>query len=96
MKTRSAKSYGVAVCLSAIFGIIGIQHFYLERYLLGSFDVGLSLLALYCVIAGQPLYALFFFLIDWVHSIIVTIQLLTWSFEDGEGHIVCYPGQKLN
>jgi len=95
-KTKSKKSYTVAVCLSAVFGMIGVQHFYLGRYLLGFVDVSLSILALYCFISGRFLYALIFFTLDFFHSLIVTIMLLTGSFEDGEGCTVCYPGQELN
>jgi hypothetical protein len=96
MKIKSKKSYAVAVCLSAIFGVLGIQHFYLGRYLLGLADLSLSVLAFYCLISGQLRYALLFFAIDFIHSLVVTIQLLTGSFEDREGHVVCYPGQELN
>jgi TM2 domain-containing membrane protein YozV len=95
-KTKSKKSYTIAVCLSAVFGIIGVQHFYLGRYFLGLTDVSLSILAVYCFISGQLFYALFFFCLDFFHSLIVTIQLLTGSFKDGEGCIICYPGQELN
>jgi TM2 domain-containing membrane protein YozV len=95
-KTKSKKSYAVAVCLSAVFGTIGVQHFYLGRYFLGLMDLSLSFLALYCFILGHFLYAFLFFGLDFLHSLIVTIQLLTGSFEDGEGSIVCYPGQELN
>ena len=95
-KTKSKKSYTIAVCLSAVFGIIGVQHFYLGRYFLGLTDVSLSILTVYCFISGQLLYALFFFSLDFFHSLIVTIMLLTGSFEDGEGFTVCYPGQELN
>ncbi|MDY6842826.1 MAG: NINE protein [Thermodesulfobacteriota bacterium] len=96
MKTESKKSYAIAVCLSAIFGVLGIQHFYLGRYLLGLADLTLSVLAFYFFISGQLLYALLFFSLDFSHTLVVTIRLLTGSFEDGEGHIVCYPGQELN
>jgi len=96
MKTKSEKSYAVAVCLSAIFGIIGVQHFYLGRHLLGIMDVSLSMAALYCFLTGNLLYAAVFFLLDFGHSIFVTIQLLTGNFEDGGGNTVCYPDQILN
>ena len=95
-KTKSKKSYTIAVCLSAVFGIIGVQHFYLGRYFLGLTDLSLSILAVYCFISGQFLYALLFLGLDFFHSLIITIRLLTGSFEDGEGFIVCYPGQELN
>jgi TM2 domain-containing membrane protein YozV len=96
MKTESKKSYAVAVCLSAIFGIIGVQHFYLGRHLMGILDVSLSIATFYCFLTGHLLYAGVFFLLDFGHSLVVTIQLLTGSYEDGDGHIVCYPGQVLN
>ena len=95
VKEASTKRYAVAVALSAVFGILGIQHFYLGRYLLGLIDVGLSILALYCFITGQILYALLFFALDFGHSLVTTIMLLTGSFKDGNGHYVCYPGQEL-
>ena len=95
-KTKSKKSYTVAVCLSAVFGITGFQHFYLGRNFLGLADLSFSILTLYFFISGQFLYALLFFGLDFFHSLIVTIRLLTGSFEDGEGCIVCYPGQVLN
>ena len=96
MKTKSKKSYTIAVCLSAVFGTIGVQHFYLGRYVLGLMDLSLSILAVYFFISGQWLYAVLFFGLDFFHSLIITIQLLTGSFEDGEGCIVCYPGQIIN
>ena len=95
-KTKSKKSYTIAVCLSAVFGTVGVQHFYLGRYFLGLMDLSLSILALYFFILGHFLYALLFFGLDFLHSLTVTIQLLTGSFEDGEGYTVCYPGQELN
>ena len=95
-KTKSKKSYTIAVCSSAAFGIIGVQHFYLGRYFLGLTDLSLSVLALYCFISGQFLYALLFIGLDFLHSLIITIRLLTGSFEDAEGCTVCYPGQELN
>ena len=95
VKQKSQKSYAVAVALSAVFGVLGIQHFYLGRYLLGLFGVGLSILALYCFVSGQILYAFLFFAVDFGHSLITTIMLLTGSFKDGNGHYVFYPGQEL-
>ena len=93
---RSPKSYATAVCLSAIFGFVGFQHFYLGRLGEGLLDLGLSAGWIWCFATGQPLLGLVFFLADWGHSIAVTIMLLTGNFRDGEGKIVCYPGQKLD
>ena len=91
----STKSYAVAVSLSAIFGVMGIHHFYLRRYFEGLIDLGLFIITMYFYINGDLLWALLFFVIDGLHTFIITIMLLTGSFKDGDGHYVCYPGQKL-
>ncbi len=95
MNLPSEKSYAVAACLSAVFGVIGIQHFYLGRHGLGIIDLTLSVLALFFFINGQFLLAFLFFAIDFVHTLVITIMLLTGTFRDGKGRLVCYPGQKL-
>ncbi len=95
MKKKSQKRYGVAVSLSAVFGVLGVQHFYLGRYLEGFFDVFLTIGWLYFFIDGKPLLFLLFLGIDLLHTFITTILLITGSFKDGEDEYVCYPGQKL-
>ena len=98
---RSPKKYGVAVCLSAIFGLLGIHHFYLGRWLHGLIDLSMTIGAFTlimivsvespnAVIAGVLLLA-----VDIIHTIIITILLLTGSYKDGSGKIVAYPNQKL-
>lgn len=94
-KTPSKKSYVIAVCLSAIFGIAGVQHFYMGRYLEGILDFGLFVASTYFFLQGELLIALAIFAIDSLHTFIVTIMLLTGSFKDGEGNLIYYPGQKL-
>jgi len=96
MIEKSEKSYLVAVCLSACFGIIGIQHFYLGRWLLGIVDLGLSICVLVSFIHGHFIIAGIFFAADFLHTTVVTIMLLTGTFADGQGRIVAYPGQNLN
>lgn len=95
-KTPSDKNYVVAVCLSAIFGVVGVHHFYLGRYIEGIIDFSLLCLSIYFYATGQIGWAILFFIIDSLHTFIITIMLLTGSFKDGKGNIVCYPGQKLN
>ncbi|MEM1221546.1 MAG: NINE protein [Verrucomicrobiota bacterium] len=95
MKNPSDKSYVVAVCISAVFGVMGIHHFYLGRYLEGLIDFSLFAATLYFYFTGQIGWAAVFFLIDSLHTFIITIMLLTGSFKDGKGNYVCYPGQKL-
>jgi len=96
VKKASEKNYIVAVSLSAIFGVLGIHHFYLGRYIEGSIDLSLAILAVYLYLNGQLGWAILVFVIDSIHTFIITIMLLTGSFKDGKGGYVCYPGQKLN
>lgn len=91
----SEKSYTTAVILSAIFGVIGIHHFYLERWGMGIFDLGLSVTAYVLYLNGEWVWAISLFAIDFIHTAIVTFQLLVGTFKDGSGKIVTYPGQKL-
>jgi TM2 domain-containing membrane protein YozV len=91
----SDKSYTIAVCLSAIFGVMGIQHFYLGRLIEATIDLGLFIATLYFFLTGQILLAVLVGAIDAIHTFIVTIMLLTGSFRDGRGRLVLYPGQKL-
>jgi TM2 domain-containing membrane protein YozV len=95
MKQPSEKSYAVAVCLSAIFGVMGIHHFYIGRYLEGVIDFSLFVATLYFYFTGQWFWAVLFFVVDGLHTFIITIMLLTGTFKDGEGNIICYPGQRL-
>lgn len=91
----SPKSYTVAVCLSGVFGVLGIQHFYMGRWLEGTIDVLLFVTTIYLFLSGQPLLGLLFGAMDFLHTLIVTIMLLTGSFRDGSGRIIAYPGQRL-
>lgn len=95
MKGCSNKSYAVSVCLSSVLGYIGIQHFYLGRYFEGIIDVLLTIAWIYFFATGKILYAVVFIIADVVHSLTVTFLLLTGKFRDGNGRLVCYPGQVL-
>lgn len=92
----SDKSYAVAVCLSAIFGVVGVHHFYLGRYVEGTIDFSLFVATLYFFFTGQFMLALLFGAIDGLHTFIITIMLLIGVFKDGKGKIICYPGQRLS
>lgn len=91
----SPKSYAVAVSLSAIFGVAGVHHLYLQRYVEFTIDFSLLILTIYCYFSGELIWALVFGIADALHTFIITIMLLTGSFKDGKGKTVCYPGQKL-
>jgi TM2 domain-containing membrane protein YozV len=92
----SDKSYTIAVCLSAVFGVVGIQHLYLGRWLEALIDLALLVATFYFFFTGQILSALLVGAVDAIHTLVVTIMLLAGSFRDGEGKLVCYPGQRLN
>ena len=91
----SNKSYVIAVCLSGIFGVAGIQHFYLERWIEAILDFSALVATIYLFLTGHFLWALLVGAADALHTLIVTILLLTGSFSDGHGKRVCYPGQEL-
>ncbi len=92
---RSPRSYTHAVIISAVFGFIGLQHFYLGRWAQGLFDLALTAAWIYCFATGQTLIGGVFLGLDIAHALGVTIALLIGSYSDGEGRLVCYPGQKL-
>lgn len=96
----SEKSYITAVCLSGVFGLLGIQHFYLGRTLLGFFDLGLSIGAVAFIYGSEStegiLFGVLLLVIDVIHSLYVFVKLLAGEYEDGEGRLVIYPGQKIH
>ena len=91
----SQKSYAIAVCLSAIFGVAGMQHFYLRRWVEGILDLSALVATFYLFFTGNFFWAIIIAAGDALHTLIVTILLLTGSFNDGHGKRVCYPGQRL-
>ncbi len=92
---KSDKSYATAVILSAVFGVIGVHHFYCGRHGMGLFDLSLFVLTIYFFIIGSHLIAYIILLIDVVHTIIVTYQLLVGQYKDGDGKLICFPNQKI-
>ena len=91
----SNKSYIVAASLSAVFGVAGFHHFYIGRYIEGLIDFSLCITAIYLYFTGSFGWAVAVFAIDSLHTFIITIMLLTGSFKDGKGGLICYPGQRL-
>jgi len=91
----SEKKYATAVILSGIFGIIGIHHFYVGRIGMGIFDLGLLILSMTLIFMGYPMFGYLFLMIDIFHTVIVTYQLLTGQYKDGEGNLILYPGQTI-
>ncbi len=93
-KDFSEKKYVTAVVLSGVFGVVGIHHFYVERWAMGAIDLGLFIITLYFYFTGNILLAGLFFLGDSVHTVVVTYLLLVGQYKDGHGKIIKYPGQK--
>ena len=94
-EVSSEKSYTTAVVLSGIFGILGIHHFYLGRWLHGMFDLGLSISAFASFVADLPQLGFSLLMVDFIHTVYVTYKLLVGEYRDGKGDMVTYPGQKL-
>ena len=92
---KSDKKYKTAVILSGIFGVIGIHHFYLERWKMGLLDFGLFSLTVFLYISDYLLYAGGVFIIDTIHTVIVTYLLLIGQYRDGQGKRITYPGQEI-
>ena len=47
------------------------------------------------LVRGEDVQAFILLGMDVLHTIIVTFALLVGAFRDGDGRLVCYPGQKL-
>jgi hypothetical protein len=92
----SPKSYGVAVALSMIFGIMGIHHFYIGNWLHGVADLGMFIGGILCLSNGDPAvqsFGLILLLADVGHTVYVTYRLFVGECRDGNGLIIAYPGQ---
>ncbi len=95
LETPSDRNYTRAVILSALFGFVGAQHFYLGRTGEGMLDVALTAGWLIAFSTGHVVWGIGFLVLDALHAFATTILLLTGNQRDGRGHRVCYPGQPL-
>lgn len=85
---KSPKSYGVAVCLCGVFGVLGIHHFYLEDYMHGFADLGLFILAMMFFSQGNGGLAALVLMLDALHSIVIFYYLIIEKWRDGQGRPV--------
>lgn len=87
---KSPKSYGVAVSLCGIFGVVGVHHFYIGNWLHGLFD--LSLFVLFVVLYGADLIlpAVFVLIVDALHTIFVFYRLIVGEQLDGKGRLITF------
>ena len=94
--STSPKSFGIAVTLVGIFGVVGIHHFYLKNWLHGIFDLSLFLFAIYFLLQDEPaaiLTGVVLIFLDFVHTVLVMFYLITGKQKDGAGQLIVYPGQ---
>tara|TARA_Y200000002_G_C22122016_1_gene431157 strand:- start:135 stop:422 length:288 start_codon:yes stop_codon:yes gene_type:complete len=91
----SPKKYATAVCLSGVFGLLGIHHFYLGRWIHGFIDFLMTIVGFILIAAGLDLPGITILCIDVIHTFVVTILLLVGAYKDGNGDLVTYPGQNL-
>ena len=95
-KGSSNKTYTTAVILSGIFGPIGIHHLYLGRWKMFLLDFGLFVGTLIFYFNNYLLYAGLIFMVDIIHTIIVTYLLMVGKYRYGKGKIIPLPGQTIN
>jgi len=87
---KSPKSYGVAVSLCGIFGIVGVHHFYLGNWLHGLFDFGLFVLFLVLYANNLILPAIFVLIVDALHTVIIFYKLIVGEQHDSKGRLVTF------
>jgi len=74
---------------------MGIHHFYVERWAMGFFDLGLFLAFFFFWLKADYIFAIPLLLIDLVHTVIVTYWLFVGKYKDGSGKLITFPGQKI-
>ncbi|MFT6451066.1 MAG: TM2 domain-containing membrane protein YozV [Halocynthiibacter sp.] len=84
----SDKSYGTAVILCGIFGILGVHHFYLENFIHGIIDFGMLVGAVLLFAFGFPLLGFALLAADIIHSAAVFYLLITEQAHDGQGNAI--------
>ena len=88
----SQKSYVTAVCLAAIFGTVGIHHFFVRRWLHGLFDLSLLITAGIFFFSSAWILAGLFFFVDVVHNTYFVYKLIIGKYRDGSGKLIRIPG----
>lgn len=97
----SDRSYGVAIALVGVFGVLGIHHFYLRNYLYGILDLILFVGTVACFITagatddgrwfgvGMVLLA-----IDVIHTMWIFYRLIVGKARDGSGKLVRHEARR--
>ena len=89
-RADSPKSFAVSVCLAAIFGTLGVHHFYLRRWLHGALDLSLVIMTVGFLVMFWPLSVLTLIL-DVIHTVYFMYKLIVGEYRDGAGRFVSIP-----
>jgi TM2 domain-containing membrane protein YozV len=85
----SLKSYGTAVGLCGVFGMLGIHHFYIGNILHGIFDLSLLITGTLLLFSSEyGALGMLLLLIDAIHTIIVFFRLIGERQKDGYGKLI--------
>ncbi|CUH75947.1 hypothetical protein TRM7557_00636 [Tritonibacter multivorans] len=84
----STASYGTAVALCGVFGVLGLHHFYLRNFVHGFIDLGLAVLFFVLLFSGHIGLAYLALLVDGLHTIVMFYLLITEQARDGAGRLV--------
>ena len=88
----SRKSYVTAVCLAAVFGTVGVHHFYVGRWLHGLFDLSLLVAAGIFFFPSAWILAGLFLIVDVVHNTYFVYKLIIGEYRDGYGKLIRVSG----
>lgn len=94
----SPKSYGTAVALCGVFGIVGVHHFYIGNIVHGLIDLGLLVATVILFMAGTKPgseyligFAFLCLMVDIIHTVVVFIMLIIGKQRDGSGRVIRVP-----
>ena len=86
----SRKSYVVSVCLVGVFGTLGVHHFYLGRWIHGTFDLALVVITVGFLFIFWPL-SVVTLILDVIHTVYFAYKLIVGEYRDGKGRFVSIP-----
>jgi hypothetical protein len=93
--SRSDKSFTTAVVLAAVFGLLGIHHFYVGRVGHGLFDIGMTILGVYLIWTGanaesdgRVVLGFMIIVLDYIHTVYFMYRLIVGTYKDGSGKLI--------
>jgi len=89
-REKSPKSYGIAVALCGVFGVMGIHHFYIGNWLHGILDLGLFIVFVGLISAGNDGAGYAVLAVDVLHTVYVFYNLIVGRQRDGHGRVISW------